>query len=110
MSYTQTSFGPRDDWDPPALSEEDQTTEDLAALGMHTTSGAAIDDDEEDEDEDKVKEEGEIGLDDEEKNDEEKEEDEKDKEEEAVDGLKELERLERALQNDGRDMNDPDEE
>ena len=103
------SFGPRDDWDPPALSEEDQTSEDLAALGMHTTSGVADDDEDEDEDEAvKIKEDDTIIDPDAEVKD--PEEEAKDQEEEAVDELKELERLERALQNDGRDLGDQDED
>lgn len=103
MSYTHASFGPRDDWDPQgAFSEEDKTSEDLAALGMHTSS----DDDEEDEDEDED-EETEEGEDGEKQEDEDEEE--KEAEEEEVDDLKELERLERELQNDGRELGDEEE-
>ena len=100
MSYAHSTFAPSDDWDPQRLSDEDQTTEDLAALGMHTT--AAPDDD--DEDEETLKTEEEEGA--EVVPAEEKKEVE---EEEEVDELKELDRLERALQNDGRDLGDEEE-
>ncbi len=102
MSYVSTSFGPRDDWDPQGLSDEDQTTEDLAALGMHTTSGK---DDEKEEEEEK--EEGEKEGDGDVKKGEEEV---KEEEEEEVDELKELDRLERALQNDGRSLGEEEEE
>lgn len=107
MPYAHTSFGPRDDWDPQTFSDEDQTTEDLAALGMHTTSSPNDDDDDEDEEDEKEKEVGVIT--DVDGKDEDEKEEEPDSDEEQVDDLKELERLERALQNDGRDLGEEEE-
>lgn len=86
MSYTPFR-GPTDDWD--TQGYEDETTENLAALGMHTT-GTDDTDDDEDEDKAGVKAAPASAS--------------TDEEEEEIDELKALDRLEKELKDTELDL------
>lgn len=96
MTFNISFKGSGNDWDPATLSDEDQTAEDLAALGMHTTDDAKEKEEDEDDGTGEVEKVPAVVV--------------VVEEEEEVDDLKALERLEKELQEEEKNLEEVDEE
>ena len=99
MPFNELSFrGSGNDWDPATLSDEDKTAEDLAALGMHTVEEGKEKEEDEDDGTGEVEKVATVVV------------VEVDEDEDDVDERKVLERLEKELQAEEKNLEEVEEE